>query len=760
MAKKNSSDFIDFKSLLHQYRTHWLLFVISAIACLGLGVVYIIWTPERYSVKANVLINQQKDAMDQAMGTLGDIFGSHGYTEDEIFIISSHTVYRDVAKALRLNIRHDVRRAPRLYDFYYRGYPVDVIVSPEILDTLSHTAVFKVKVNKEQRADITVTMFDEKIMEVEDATLPKTLETPLGDFTIATTPDYPEGENVTTFITVTSYDKAAEYLDENVHSEIASKRSNVISMSIETPSPVYGMAVLNEIIAKYNAHGINEKNTKSELTATFLDERLAILANDLSATEQQLQAYKQQRGIVDVPTEARYQIEKKGRLEEAYLEYQTQAEILAMAAAFLDNDANKYELVPINVENEGVQRAITGYNDMLIRRMELLASATPDNLEIVRLNGRIDMMRTSLKETMARAKDAAYMAVGEVTSQMNQADSRLGDVPQLEREYTDLRRQQELKSQLYYFLLRRNEENAMMLANATPKGQIVDEAYTLSEPLGMGKKVILMIALLLGLCIPPVWLYIRKFLYNRFESRSDVERMTDVPILGEMCVDKSGNKLVVSSDDTGSTAELFRLMRSNLLFILTDPRDKVVLMTSTSSGEGKSFISINLAASLALLGKKVLLVGMDIRNPQLAHYLNISPRFGLTQYLSSSEIRVDQIITPIKDVTGLDVICAGPVPPNPAEMLLSTRIDSLFEQLRQQYDYIIVDTAPIGMVSDTFTLDRISDAAIYVCRANYTSLTDLELINDIYDQHRLKKVSLVINGTAAKKSYGYKAKGK
>lgn len=431
-----------------------------------------------------------------------------------------------------------------------------------------------------------------------------------------------------------------------------------------------------------------------------------------------------------------------------------------MAAAFLDNDANKYELVPINVENEGVQRAITGYNDMLIRRMELLASATPDNLEIVRLNGRIDMMRTSLKETMARAKDAAYMAVGEVTSQMNQADSRLGDVPQLEREYTDLRRQQELKSQLYYFLLRRNEENAMMLANATPKGQIVDEAYTLSEPLGMGKKVILMIALLLGLCIPPVWLYIRKFLYNRFESRSDVERMTDVPILGEMCVDKSGNKLVVSSDDTGSTAELFRLMRSNLLFILTDPRDKVVLMTSTSSGEGKSFISINLAASLALLGKKVLLVGMDIRNPQLAHYLNISPRFGLTQYLSSSEIRVDQIITPIKDVTGLDVICAGPVPPNPAEMLLSTRIDSLFEQLRQQYDYIIVDTAPIGMVSDTFTLDRISDAAIYVCRANYTSLTDLELINDIYDQHRLKKVSLVINGTAAKKSYGYKAKGK
>ena len=201
-------------------------------------------------------------------------------------------------------------------------------------------------------------------------------------------------------------------------------------------------------------------------------------------------------------------------------------------------------------------------------------------------------------------------------------------------------------------------------------------------------------------------------------------------------------------------------MRSILLFVLTDPRDKVVLMTSTSSGEGKSFISINLAASLALLGKKVLLVGMDIRNPQLANYLHIHPRFGLTQYLASSDISVSDIITHLDAPAGLDVICAGPVPPNPAEMLLSKRIDELFAGLREKYDYIIVDTAPIGLVSDTFTLDRISDAAIYVCRANYTSLSDLELINDIHDQHRLKKVSLVINGTAAKKSYGYKAKTK
>ncbi|MDE6463309.1 MAG: polysaccharide biosynthesis tyrosine autokinase [Muribaculaceae bacterium] len=758
MAKKNNSDFIDFKSLLHQYLSHWYLFAISVVLCLVLAFIYVKRTPAEYSVKANVLISQQKDAISEAMGGLSDLFGSDGYVEDEIFIISSHTVYRDVVKSLRLNIKHSVRKAPMLYEFVYPDYPVDIIPAPGIVDTLSTGISFKIKVRENMTASIVAKIRGDKVAEVEDMPLPQTLSTPLGDFTIAATDSYPVGESLTTIIGVTGYDAAAEVLDQSVHNEIASKRSNVIGMSIETPVPDFGKAVLNEIIKKYNERGIYQKNNQGELTANFLDDRLEILAADLSATEAQIQNYKQERGITDVVVEARYQTEKKGRLEEALLEAETQAEILRITSAFLDNEANRFELIPLNTDNEALQTAIASYNDMLIRRAELMATALPDNAELRRLENRIDLKRGSLRNSMNRAQESADVAVREIRNEMNAAETRLGNIPQQEREYYDMRRQQELKSQLYFFLLKRSEENALLLANATPKGQIIDEAYTMSEPLGMSKKVIMLIALFLGLCIPPMWLYIRKMLYNRFETRADIERMTDVPILGEMCVDRSGRQLVVSSDDTSSSAELFRLMRSNLLFVLTDPRDKVVLMTSTSSGEGKSFISINLAASMALLGKKVLLVGMDIRNPQLANYLKISPRFGLTQYLSSADIKLSDIIVPLKEVNGLDVICAGPVPPNPAEMLISPKVDELFATLREQYDYIIVDTAPIGLVSDTFTLDRIADAAIYVCRANYTSLSDLELINDIYEQHRLKKVSLVVNGTAAKKSYGYKAK--
>ena len=294
-----------------------------------------------------------------------------------------------------------------------------------------------------------------------------------------------------------------------------------------------------------------------------------------------------------------------------------------------------------------------------------------------------------------------------------------------------------------------------MLANSTPKGLIVDEAFTYNQPIGIGKMGILVICLLLGLCCPPVALYLRKIIRNRVDTRQEVESITDVPILGEISTSRSGKNLVVDAAETSSTAGLFRLMRSNLLFILTPPQEKVVLVTSASPGDGKSFVAVNLAASLALLDKRVLLVGMDIRKPRLAEYLGIAPRFGLTQYVAGTDVSIDQLIVREPNMANLDVIVAGPVPPNPGELLTSPRVDELFRELRERYDYIIVDTAPVGRVSDTFTLNRICDAAIFVCRVGHTSLTDMHLADEIHEQKRLNKLSIAVNGTPARRTYGY-----
>lgn len=267
--------------------------------------------------------------------------------------------------------------------------------------------------------------------------------------------------------------------------------------------------------------------------------------------------------------------------------------------------------------------------------------------------------------------------------------------------------------------------------------------------------MILVIAFLFSMLIPPVLLFLRKIITNVIEDRRDVEKATDIPLLGEMCEDRSGSKIIATTGNKSSAAEMFRMLRTSLQFVLNSAEDKVVLLTSSSPGEGKSFISINMAASLASLNKRVVLVGMDIRKPMLAQYLGISAKFGVTQYLSSQNVTLDQIVETVPEADNLDVIVSGPVPPNPAELLASEKVDRMFAELREKYDYIIVDTAPLGLVSDTFTLDRIADATVFVCRINSTKTTAFKELNEIYEQKRLKKLSIVINGSKSRKEYGY-----
>ena len=453
--------------------------------------------------------------------------------------------------------------------------------------------------------------------------------------------------------------------------------------------------------------------------------------------------------------EATKQFKKQTELENNLLTLRTQQEIISMASEFISNPENAYSLVPFSLNSESAPSALETYTALLLERQDMLTSARPDNVALKLLDEKIASLRKNIQTSFTKELESLNIQIRDIEKTLASTTAKLDKAPAREREYINLQRQQELKNTLYMFLLQRREEVSMVLANAFPKGIVVDEAFTLSEPLGFGKKAILLLAFIFALILPPLYLFLRKVITNHIEQRSDVEKATDIPLLGEMCEDHSGEKLIVTEGNTSSAAELFRLMRSNLLFILNDNNDRVVLLTSSSPGEGKSFISVNMAASLAVLGKKVLLIGMDIRKPVLSKYLGISPRFGLTQYLSSSDIKLEQLITPLPAAQNLDVIVAGPVPPNPAELLASTKVDEMFAVLRTQYDYIIVDTAPIGQVSDTFTLNRIADATIFVCRVNRTKAGVFNELNEIYSQKRLKKLSIVVNGTSARKNYGY-----
>lgn len=761
MARSKSSDFIDFNRLFRLYLSKWYLFVISIVVCGGVGYMISKIKQPVYTVKSNVLISQDQSTPsinDPMAGAMNLIFGTSGYVEDEIFQVGSHSLYCDVVKKLGLYSTHYVHRGFLTNVLTYPEYPVDVSAPEGMIDTLRTGISFKINIDESGKADIRAKMLRKTVAVAKDVKLPYVIDTPLGEFTVATTKYYTPGHDLQTNVSVTGIDAAAEDLSEDVHSEIASKRSNVIALSINTTNPDLGKAVLNQIMEQYNERGIKQKRQQTALTAGFIDGRLVIIADDLQKSDREIQNYKQSKGIVDLILETKYQTEKKAAIEEKLIEANTLAEVTALTTDYLSNPENAYALVPMMVESEGAQALIAEYNAAILERNELLSTARPDNTALRLLSERIDKMRDNISVTLGRALESQRVAAKELARELSATEGSLKDMPQTQREYVDLEREHKVKQELYIFLLKRREENSLMMANAQPKGQIIDNAYTLSKTVGLGKKAILLLSLIFGLCIPPIFIYCLRLVRNRFETRQDVERLTDVPILGEVCVDHSGRKLVVDSSDTSSTVELFRLMRANLLFVLNDPDDKVVLVTSSVSGEGKSFISTNLAATVALTGKRVALVGMDIRNPRLAQYLSINPQFGLTQYLSSPAISLQQIITPSPTVANLDIIVGGPVPPNPAELLISDKVDDFFCKLRQLYDYIIVDTAPIGMVSDTFTLNRIADAAIYVCRANYTSVRDLMEVNEIFEQKRLKKLSIVVNGTKAKKTYGYASK--
>lgn len=756
--RESQNEMIDLRGIIAEYRSKWYLFAISIIVFGVLAFLFGKTRQTQYTTKANILISQEDEkggGMMQAFGNLGSIFGSKGDVDDEVYIVKSHSVLRDVVKDLSLNRSHYVKIAPMMKIFHYQDYPVDVLCEASIPDTLMTGLEFRVKVNDKGQVNVKTYADGLKIDQVEKATFPVTLKLPYGRFVLTPTKYYVKGEDLTTNIFFSGYNAAAEELAQDLNIFIADKKSNVITLVSKSTDPQYSRDVLNDVVVRYNQRGIDEHNLKEQKTAEFIDERLSLLTGDLDSTEKGIESFKKTQGMTDLTADVTYNLTKKGNLEQQLVNAEINVEVTRMLKDFIDDPANKYALIPSTNVTADAQQAVKAYNDLILQRINLQRDAKSNSVSLHRLDDQIDAMRLSMIESLDKSYRSAVLARNDIQLTVSRTEGELGQVPYQERIYRSIMRQQEIKEQLYLYLLQRREETSMSMANSVPKGVIVDEAYTLSETSGMSPKIYGLIGALFGLLLIPVYLYIRRSIRSKFESKEELEKITDVPMLGEVCTSRSGDHLVVKPGGSTSVAELFRLIRANLQFVLNGSDEKVILMTSTVSGEGKSFISINLASSLALLGKKVLLIGMDIRAPKLKEYLGVDSKFGLTEYLSSDDIPLEDIILHNAVMDNLDIITSGPVPPNPGELLLSKKVDKMFEKLREMYDYIIVDSAPVGMVSDTFSLSRISDATVYVCRANYTGLRDVKFFNELYNDGRLKKMSLVVNGTKASKGYGY-----
>jgi capsular exopolysaccharide synthesis family protein len=759
MSKKKKSDFIDFSGLLADYREKWWWFAISVVVCLALGLIYSKMVHPSYEVRANIMLVSDDATTSMAAG-LTDMTsllgGGNANTEDESVILQSHTVLRDVARRLNLNRTHKVKVMPLVWEFHYQDYPVEVTPDVTInLDTLRSTLLFRVKVHADQTADVSVKAKGEKIAKANGVKLPGVVTTPYGDFHVSLTPYYEKGTSVTSRVQVSGYDDAAEDLSDLVSCGRVSKQSAIITMQMLTPDEQYARDVLDTMIDVYNLRGLDIAKAQNGRTGEFLAGRLDELYKDIMAIEDEVTQFKQRQGVTDVTADAQYRFERLGKSEEAYVKEQITLDLYVATQGMVKASANDNSLIP-QQGSPAVQAMIGQYNNAALQRVRLAETARPDNVALQQLDAQLEAFRRNILTTLDREVQAQRELVRQYREQYDISNSDLTSLPSQAQGLTDYFRRRKIKEETYLYLTKKQEETSILMANAQPKAEIIDAAYSLNEDLSISKKMILAIALLFGLLIPPVLIYLHKLLRTKFATAEEVQEVVDVPVLGEVCMARGNDPLVVRPGGSGSVAELFRLIRVNLQFVLGNSADKVILLTSTKSGEGKSFVAINMAASMALIGKRTLLIGMDIRKPRLAEYLKISPAHGLTEYLASSgNMDLDSIITHNVGVKGLDVIAAGPIPPNPSEMLSSPEVDDLFKDLRNLYDFIIIDSAPVGMVSDSFLLTRISNATVYVTRANYSHFSDLRFVQQLYDDNRLPRISLVVNGTQTRSGYGY-----
>ena len=521
-----------------------------------------------------------------------------------------------------------------------------------------------------------------------------------------------------------------------------------------------GQDFINQLLEMYNRNTNNDKNEIAQKTAEFIDERISIISKELGSTEADLETFKRDAGITDLTSEAQIALAGNAEYEKKSVENRTQISLVNDLRKYLKG--NEYEVLPSNVglQDAALIGAIERYNEMLVERKRLLRTSTENNPTIVNLDTSIRAMKANVQATLEGTLQGLMITKSNLDREASRYSRRISNAPGQERAYVSIARQQEIKAGLYLMLLQKREENAIALAATANNAKIIDEAIADDTPVSPKRSMIYLIALVLGVGIPVGIIYLIELTKFKIEGRADVEKLTSVPIIGDIPLtdeknDKNGS-IAVFENKNNLMSETFRNIRTNLQFML-DNDQKVILVTSTVSGEGKSFVSANLAISLSLLGKKVVIVGLDIRKPGLNKVFHLSNKEkGITQFLSNPETDLMELVQPSDINKNLFILPGGSVPPNPTELLARNGLDKAIEILKQNFDYVIMDTAPIGMVTDTLLVGRVADLSVYVCRADYTHKAEYTLINELAIEKKLSKLCTVINGVDLKKrKYGY-----
>ncbi len=753
---QNGEDTINIRELLIKYLHKWYWFVLAVIIAFIIAFVYIRSTNVKYQIQTVILLRNDKSSPGLSQAAMMESLGFNGVSkevEDEIQVISSKKLIRQTIDSLGLHAQYYKKEGMK-YVEKYKDVPFKLNLSKTFSESLTHPVIFYIKeISGQYKVEVSSSKIFEEKYKLNNIQEP--FETPVGKFNFVATA-LPE-KDTKYKVVIYPIKGLVESYGGRLNVSTVNKQSNAIKISLVESNIAKAEDFLNKIVELYNLDAIIDKNIIARNTANFINDRLGIITKELFDVETDVENYKRSNQLTDLSSEASLYLETASTYEKRLTELETQLNMINSVENYIRNPKNAEALIPSNIitDDPSLAKSIQDYNMAVLERMKLSQTANEKNPALIQADQQITALRSNVLASVSSVKSGIQIARNDVLRQGAQFNSKIRNVPTQERQFLEIKRQQEIKQNLYLFLSQKREETALSLASTAPAARTIDKAYASLAPVAPKSRIIYLVALMLGLLIPFIFIYLKDLINNKIEDSKEFQRIVKAPYLGSIGISREGETVIVKEGKTTPIVEMFRLIRTNLQFIIGGKKSPVILITSTLSGEGKSFISINLAMSLALMKKKVLLMGMDIRSPMLGQYLHLTKDNGLTIYLSDESIEPQDVITASGYHDYMDVIPAGPIPPNPAELIMSTRLETLLDYAKERYDYILIDTAPIGLVSDTYLLNRIADNSIFVARQDYTPKDAAVLINEIYDEKRLNGMGVILNGTSASSGYGY-----